>query len=107
MKHDEIFGSAIWVKAKDADICPVIRTCFEVEEAVKKATINILGLGTYVPYVNGKLASTDLFQPINSNFEHRDFPKGEVMAVRAYVNNYDITNLIKLGKNTVDKPLFL
>ena len=101
MNHNEVFGSAIWVKARENDICPVIRTGFEVNEPVKRATLNILGLGTYVPYVNGKLATTDLFQPINSNYEHRDFPKGEVMAVRAYVNAYDVTDLLKMGKNTV------
>ena len=101
MKHNEVFGSAIWVKATENDICPVIRTSFEVNEPVKKATLNILGLGTFVPYVNGKLATTDLFQPINSNYEHRDFPKGEVMAVRAYVNSYDVTEFIKVGKNVI------
>ncbi len=101
MNHNEVFGRAIWVKAKEGDICPVIRTSFYISEPIKKATLNILGLGTYVPYVNGKLATTDLFQPINSNYEHRDFPKGEVMAVRAYVNVYDVTDLVKEGKNTV------
>ncbi len=101
MKHSEVFGGSIWVKAREADICPVIRTNFEISEKVKRATLNILGLGTYVFYVNGKSATTDLFQPINSNYEHRDFPKGEVMAVRAYVNSYDVTELVKEGRNTV------
>ena len=101
MDHNEVFAGAIWVKAREADICPVIRTNFEVTSKVKKATLNILGLGTYVFYVNGKLGTEDLFQPINSNYEHRDFPKGEVMAVRSYVNEYDVTDMIKEGKNTI------
>ena len=101
MKHNEVFYGAVWVKAGENDICPVIRTVFTVDEKVKKATLNILGLGTYVPYVNGESVSTDLFQPLNSNYEHRDFPKGEVMAVRAYVNSYDVTRLIKEGKNVI------
>ena len=101
MNHSEVFGNAIWVKAKEADVCPVIRTSFEIKGKIKKATLNILGLGTYVFYVNGKSATTDLFQPINSNYEHRDFPKGEIMAVRAYVNSYDITELVTEGKNTI------
>ena len=101
MKHNEVFNGAVWVKAAENDICPVIRTVFTVDEKVKKATLNILGLGTYVPYVNGESVSTDLFQPLNSNYEHRDFPKGEIMAVRSYVNSYDVTRLIKEGKNVI------
>ena len=101
MKQNEVFDGAIWVQARELDVCPVIRTNFEVKGNVKKATLNILGLGTYVFFVNGKRTTTDLFQPINSNYEHRDFPKGEVMAVRSYVNEYDVTEYLKKGKNTV------
>ena len=101
MKQIEVFGNAIWVKARELDICPVIRTDFNVEGKVKSAVLNILGLGTYVFYINGKNTTTDLFQPINSNYEHRDFPKGEIMAVRSYVNTYDVTEFVREGKNTV------
>ena len=101
MNHNEIFRNAVWVKAQEADICPVIRTNFNVTGKVKKATLNILGLGTYVFFVNGKLGTDELFQPINSNYEHRDFPKGEIMAVRSYVNSYDVTDMVKEGKNTI------
>ena len=101
MNHNEIFGASLWVKAANSDICPVIRTNFDIKGEVKSAKLNILGLGTYVFFVNGKLGTDDLFQPINSNYEHRDFPKGEVMAVRAYVNSYDITAMLKEGKNTI------
>ena len=101
MKQSDVFESAVWVKAKELDICPLIRTNFTVTGKVKKATLNILGLGTYVFYVNGKSATADLFQPINSNYEHRDFPKGEIMGVRAYVNSYDVTDLLREGRNTV------
>ena len=101
MKHDEIFGKAQWVRAEDNSICPVIRTSFDVNSNLKKATLRILGLGTYVFYVNARLGTEDLFQPLNSNFEHRDYPKGEVMATRAYVNVYDVTDLIHEGKNVI------
>lgn len=101
MNHNEVFGSSVWIKAKENDICPVIRTNFNIDCKIKKATLNILGLGTYVFYVNGVRTTEDLFQPINSNYEHRDFPKGEVMAVRAYVNSYDVTAYLKAGRNTI------
>lgn len=101
MNHNEVFANAVWVKAKEPDICPVIRTNFEAKGNIKRATLHILGLGTYVFFVNGKEVTTDLFQPLNSNFEHRDFPKGEIMAVRSYVNSYDVTDFIVNGRNTV------
>ena len=101
MNHNEVFGNAVWVKAKETDICPLIRTNFEVTGKVKRATLHILGLGTYVFYVNGKSVTDDLFQPLNSNYEHRDFPKGEIMAVRSYVNSYDVTKFLREGRNTV------
>lgn len=101
MNHNDVFSKAIWVRARESEICPVIRTNFQIEGNVESATLNILGLGTYVFYVNGQRTTTDLFQPLNSNFEHRDFPKGEVMAVRSYVNSYDVTDYLKNGKNTV------
>ena len=101
MKHYEVFNDAVWVRAENTDICPIIRTSFTVKANVKSATLNILGLGTYVFYVNGKSATADLFQPLNSNYEHRDFPKGEIMNTRAYVNSYDVTSLLRQGRNTV------
>ncbi len=102
MNHSEVFGSAVWVKAKEDGICPVIRTSFDLGDVViEEARINILGLGTYVFYVNGKKGTEDLFQPVSSNFEDRGFPSDEVMGVRAYPNSYDITVLLHPGKNTV------
>ena len=101
MKHNEVFENAIWVTTDLGDISPVIRTNFDITAKVKRATLNILGFGTYIFYVNGRLGSDDLFQPLSTNFEHRDFPKGEIMGVRSYVNTYDITNFLKVGNNTV------
>ncbi len=102
MTHQDAFGSAKWIRARENDICPVIRTNFVISaDDIKSAKLNILGFGTYVFYVNGRTATRDLFQPMSSNFEDRGFPKGEVMGVRAYVNSYDITEYLKLGKNTI------
>ncbi len=102
MKHYDVFGNAVWVKANTGRVSPIIRTSFVLpEKKILSASINILGLGTYVFYVNGRLGSEDLFQPLNSNFEDRNHPSNEEMAVRAYVNNYDIKDFLKPGKNTV------
>jgi hypothetical protein len=45
MNHNEVFGDALWVKANELDICPLIRTNFIVDGSVKRATLNILGFG--------------------------------------------------------------
>ena len=101
MNQWEIFNNAVWVSAAGNNICPVIRTAFTVDKKINKATLNILGFGTYVFYVNGKKVTEDIFQPMSSNFEHRDFPKGEIMAVRSYVNSYDVTDYIVNGRNVI------
>ena len=62
MNQSEVFGTAIWVKTKELDICPVIRTNFEIDCEVKKATLKILGLGTYVFYVNGNEYDAETFK---------------------------------------------
>ena len=94
MNHFEVFGNALWIGMEEQDIFPLFRKNFTARDGVKDAEITLMGLGTYVFYVNGRLGTEDLFQPINSNYEHRDFPKGEVMGVRSYVNSYDVTDMI-------------
>ena len=97
----EIFGNAMWIMA-DKDVFPVIRKNFDITKEILSAEIDILGFGTFVFYINGKLGTKDLFLPLNSDFEAREnFPKsGEETAHRAYVSHYDITGLLQEGKNT-------
>lgn len=101
MKHSQLFQNAVWVKARESEMCPVIRTTFHLASEAVSAKLRILGLGAYVFYVNGKSVTEDLFQPLNSNFGERDFPHGEVMGTRAYVNTYDVTESLKTGKNVI------
>ncbi len=101
MHHNDVFNQAIWIQAKETDIFPVIRTNFRIDTIPTKATLTILGLGTYRFYVNGQLTTEDLFQPLSTNFEDRNFPEGEEMATRAYVNQYDVTDYLQAGPNTV------
>lgn len=101
MKFSEVFGDAKWIMADSPETFPVIRKNFEISGEVKKASIDIVGFGTFVFYLNGKLGTEDLFLPLNSDFEERDFPIGEVLSKRVYVPKYDITALLKKGKNTL------
>ena len=101
MEFSEVFGDAKWIMADSPDTFPVIRKNFEVFGNIKSATIDIVGFGTFVFYVNGKLGTEDLFLPLNSDFEERALPIGEVLNKRVYVSNYDITEHMKKGKNTL------
>ena len=101
MEFSEAFGEAKWIMATSPETFPVIRKNFEISGDVKKATIDIVGFGAFVFYLNRKLGTEDLFLPLNSDFEEREFPIGEVLDKRVYVSNYDITELLKKGKNTL------
>ncbi len=101
MEFSEVFGCAKWIMADDSETFPVIRKNFEISGDIKRATIDIVGFGAFVFYVNGTLGTDDLFLPLNSDFEEREFPIGEVLEHRVYVSNYDITCLLKKGKNTL------
>ena len=101
MEFSEVFGDAKWIMADSTQIFPVIRKNFEVLGNIKSAKIDIVGFGAFVFYVNGKLGTEDLFLPLNSDFEERAFPIGEVLNKRVYVSNYDITEYVKKGKNTL------
>lgn len=100
MNFFEIFGNASWIAAENENICPVIRKNFDVK-GLRAAEIRILGLGAFVFYINGQLGTEDLFLPLVSDFEHRDWPADEELAHRAYPSRYDITNLLREGKNTL------
>ena len=100
MNFIEMFGNAKWISAADDSICPIMRKNFDVK-GIRSAEIRILGLGTFVFYVNGKRGTEDLFLPLVSDFEARDFPIGEELAHRCYVSRYDITDLLRDGKNTI------
>ena len=100
MKHREMFGDAVWVEASNTDVCPVIRRSFDVSGIIS-AQITILGFGSFVFYINGKRGTEDLFLPLASEFEPRDFPEGEVLAHRAYPCRYDITEFLREGNNTL------
>lgn len=102
MNFNEIFGNAKWIGAKEKEISPVIRSSFSLSEAPTGVKINIVGFGGYLLYVNGQRVSEDYYLPLSSDFEPRDnFPTDEVLAHRIYADSFDITSLLKEGKNTV------
>lgn len=68
--------------------CPVLRKTFIIEKAIKQAKIYCTAHGLYDLYINGKSASEDKFKPGFTSYYHR-----------IQYQSYDITSLIKHGKN--------
>lgn len=104
MTQKEIFGAAEWIGSDnyEKEKIFIVRSKFNAAK-VKKAVIRVIGLGFFNCYINGQRISDDLFLPLTTDFEKREnFPTGEIISGhRIYVPEYDITNLLKDGENTV------
>ena len=103
MKQSEIFGAAKWISASVDNIAGgfVIRRGFELKGG-EQATITVIGLGTFVCYMNGKRVGNDLFLPLNSEYEKCSFPVGEELTgYNIYATEYDVTDYLTKGTNTL------
>ncbi len=71
----------------------------------EKAEITVGCMGTFILYVNGKRVSDDMYLPLNTDFEKRynieytSEPFNEEFGHRLYCPVFDITELLKEGKN--------
>lgn len=102
MKQIEMFGEAKWIEAngKDVGSSILIRRTFEAREG-ERAKITLIGLGTFVLYVNGKRVSEEYFMPLNSEYDNAGVPEGEVLNYRVYAVEYDLTPYLQTGKNAL------
>lgn len=100
MTQEEIFGKGIWIGNGDDNTFPIIRDVFEYFEG-ETAEINILGFASFVLFINGERVHDEWFLPLNSEFEPRNQPEGEVLGHRAYVEKFDITKFLKPGRNVI------
>ena len=75
MKQSEIFGAAKWISASTDNISGgfVIRRGFELAGG-ERATLRVIGLGTFVCYMNGKRIGNDLFLPLYAEYDKCDMP---------------------------------
>ena len=104
MTQEYFFHNAKWVGAKErtAKTFSVLRGKFELKD-YKNVKLNILGLGFFKCYINGKCINSDTFLPLSSDFEAGCDPVDEVISAhRIYVPQFDITPYVKDGKNTAD-----
>lgn len=69
---------------------PYIRKSFELDNELKKAEITICGLGFYELYINGTKITKGYLAPYISNPD-------DIL----YYDNYDLTSLLRVGKNVI------
>ena len=106
MRQAEMFGQAIWIGAKEADVeengvgSIVIRRSFEAQKG-ETAKIRLIGLGTFELYVNGNRVSEEYFLPLNSEYEKLAEPEGEELRCRIYCVEYDLTSYLQDGENVL------
>ena len=103
MDKSYFFKNAVWVGKADrtAKTFSVLRGRFNVC-SIKRVTLNVLGLGFFKCYINGKCINPDTFLPLSSDFEATCDPIGEVLSGhRIYVPNFDITSYVTPGENVI------
>ena len=105
MKFEEMFGPAEWVSPGEGCLTPLFRRVFPVEQ-VEKATLTICGLGFFEAYLNEKRIGKDLFVPLDTNYHERPMtvdgrPFLEKMGTRILCPRYDVTGLLKTGRNVL------
>ena len=103
MTQSTFFRNAKWVGAPErtAETFSVLRGEFVIEEKAE-IKINVLGLGFFKCYINGRCINPDTFLPLSSDFEGTCDPVDEVVSKhRVYVPEFDITNFVEMGKNTI------
>ena len=103
--------TAKWIRDRADCESPVFRKKF-ISTNVKKATVDICGLGWFELYINGKPATDALFEPAHSNYSQlagRRFGYYEFndrfVATRTYFCRYDITDLLVDGENLMSAHL--
>ena len=102
MKQTDIFGSAKWISATPEGIIesPVFRKSFDAKTG-ERATLRIIGLGTFEAFLNGKRISDDLFLPLNSGYEKGCAPDGQELGCRIWCTEYNVSDLLVDGKNVL------
>jgi alpha-L-rhamnosidase len=70
--------------------CPYFRKEFSLESEFESATLYVTALGIYEVSINGNRVGNDYFNPGWTDYRKR-----------IYYNTYDVTQLIKMGNNTI------
>lgn len=109
MTHQEMFGKAKWVAPDIACEQPYIRGSFSAKKT-DSAEIIVCGLGFFELYLNGSRVSEDYFVPGWTDYEDHRFKNGgqeitDRFSHRIYCVRYDLSPLVKEGKNVIGAVL--
>ena len=104
-----MFNNAVWIGASEQCASPIISRRFKVTEE-GMTELYITGLGYFEVRVNGRLITADRFIPVQSDYEKRNtaafyYPIHDTMTYRIYYYHYDISSLVKEGKNLLEIQL--
>jgi len=77
-------------KEDKSNPCPFFRKSFYLKKSIKQARLYITAKGLYIPFINGKRVSEDLFTPGWTSYNKR---------IQYQV--YDVTNLLQKSENVL------
>jgi len=80
----------VWIGAEKGISAPLLRKEFNIEKTITRARAYICGLGFYELYINGRRVGNHVLDPATTDYDKR----------LLYVP-YDVTHLLKPGRNAV------
>lgn len=97
---------AKWIGCDPSLTSPVICRVFSAR-GIKKASIDVCGLGFFELRLNGKKVSRDLMTPAVTDYCERDlstfgYPIFDKLSHRALYLTYDLTNYLSVGDNKLE-----
>ena len=95
-----------WIGAGEAVSSPLFRSEFDLEEKINQARAYICGLGYYEMYFNGQKTGDHVLDPNWTDYDNRVlkdliYPYEDNSTKRALYVTYDITSMLKTGRNAV------
>ena len=105
MNHSQMFLQAQWVTPAREMTAPYFQAQFDCAAALS-GRLRISGLGFFSATLNGRPVSEDMFVPVWSDYEKREFlfdgaPFDEEFGHRIYGLSYDVSALLVPGQNTL------
>ena len=109
MINNAPLSNAKWISARPACQSPVFTRQFQAKDIIG-ATLYITGLGYFEARINGKAVTEDRFLPLVTDYEPRDlmafaYPLHDHPAHRIYYSQFDVTELLQEGENTLTVQL--
>lgn len=95
-----------WVGFGDKDEVVIFRNDFDFPENIESVSADILTLGFFEAYLNGKRISDDLYVPAWTNYSQMDlsglsYPLNDTFCFRSYFMRYDMTSAARAGRNAL------